>query len=202
MCRPDLRRGAAARACRSRWRRQAAKQSMAERVRAMVEFLELGVPTVDYGNNLRASSPRMGASRAPSPSPASCRPTFARSFAGPWALSLGGPVRACRGHLHHRRQGEGADAGRRPSAQLARHGAASASPSRDMPARIRWVGPWATATGPRASPFSDGGRDGRAEGARSSSAATISTRALVASAQPRDRGDAAMAPTPSPTGRR
>ena len=45
-------------------------------------------------------------------------------------VPLGGAVGRSRGHLPHRRQGEGADARRRAPAQLARHGARRASASR------------------------------------------------------------------------
>ena len=46
------------------------------------------------------------------------------------AVPLGGAVGRSGGHLPHRRQGEGADARQRAPAQLARHGARSASSSR------------------------------------------------------------------------
>ena len=62
------------------------------------------------------------------------------------SVPLGGAVGRSRGHLPHRRQGEGADAGRRAPAQLARHGAGRASPSRACRrASAGWA--WATGTG-------------------------------------------------------
>ena len=72
--------------------------------------------------------------------PAYIRPLFCRGI-GPfrWAALSGDPG----GHLPHRRQGEGADARRRASAQLARHGARSASSSR---ACRRASAGWASAT--------------------------------------------------------
>ena len=46
------------------------------------------------------------------------------------SVPLGGAVGRSGGHLPHRRQGQGADAGRPPPAPLARHGAERASASR------------------------------------------------------------------------
>ena len=43
---------------------QAAKQSMAVQVRAMLDFWEQGVPTLDYGNNIRQMAQEMGVHNA------------------------------------------------------------------------------------------------------------------------------------------
>ena len=101
---------------------RAAKESMAVHVRAMLEFWRRGVPTLDYGNNIRQMAKEMGVADAfdfPGFVPAYIRPLFCRGV-GPfrWAALSGNP----RGHLPHRRQGEGADAERSPPASLARHG--------------------------------------------------------------------------------
>ena len=123
---------------------KAAKQSMAGHVRAMLEFHKLGVPTVDYGNNIRQMALEEGVADAFSfPGlraglhPAAVLPRHR-------AVPLGRAVGRSRGHLPHRRQGEGADAGQRASAQLARHGAGSASSSRDCRRASAGSG-WATA---------------------------------------------------------
>ena len=56
---------------------KAAKQSMAVHVRAMLAFQQQGVPTFDYGNNIRQMAKEEGWPM-PSISPASSRPTSAR----------------------------------------------------------------------------------------------------------------------------
>jgi urocanate hydratase len=64
----------------------AAKQSMAEQVRAMLWFHHAGVPTVDYGNNLRQMAHDVGVDNAfdfPGFVPAYIRPLFCRGV-GPF----------------------------------------------------------------------------------------------------------------------
>ena len=73
----------------------AAKQSMAVHVRAMLEFHELGIPTFDYGNNIRQVALDQGVSDAfafPGFVPAYIRPLFCRGI-GPfrWAALSGDP---------------------------------------------------------------------------------------------------------------
>src|SRR6202043_2767559 len=73
----------------------AAKQSMAIHVRAMLEFWRRGVPTLDYGNNIRQMAKEMGISDAfdfPGFVPAYIRPLFCRGI-GPfrWAALSGDP---------------------------------------------------------------------------------------------------------------
>ena len=73
----------------------AAKASMAEQVRAMLAFHRQGVPTLDYGNNIRAMAQEMGVSDAfdfPGFVPAYIRPLFCRGI-GPfrWAALSGNP---------------------------------------------------------------------------------------------------------------
>lgn len=74
---------------------QAAKASMAEHVRAMLDFQRMGVPTLDYGNNIRQMAKDMGVADAfafPGFVPAYIRPLFCRGI-GPfrWAALSGDP---------------------------------------------------------------------------------------------------------------
>jgi urocanate hydratase len=74
---------------------QAAKASMATHVRAMLDFQKMGVPTLDYGNNIRQMAKDMGVSDAfdfPGFVPAYIRPLFCRGI-GPfrWAALSGDP---------------------------------------------------------------------------------------------------------------
>jgi len=73
----------------------AAKQSMADHVRAMLEFWRRGIPTLDYGNNIRQMAKEMGVRDAfdfPGFVPAYIRPLFCRGI-GPfrWAALSGDP---------------------------------------------------------------------------------------------------------------
>ena len=72
---------------------QAAKASMAVQVRAMLGFHALGIPTVDYGNNIRQMALEQGVKNAfdfPGFVPAYIRPLFCRGI-GPfrWAALSG-----------------------------------------------------------------------------------------------------------------
>ena len=74
---------------------RAAKASMAEHVRAMLEFHRRGIPTVDYGNNIRQMARDEGVADAfdfPGFVPAYIRPLFCRGV-GPfrWAALSGDP---------------------------------------------------------------------------------------------------------------
>ena len=74
---------------------RAAKESMAAHVRAMLEFWRRGVPTLDYGNNIRQMAKEMGVADAfdfPGFVPAYIRPLFCRGV-GPfrWAALSGDP---------------------------------------------------------------------------------------------------------------
>ncbi|MGA0594728.1 urocanate hydratase [Enterovirga sp. CN4-39] len=74
---------------------KAAKRSMAEHVRAMLDFHRMGVPTVDYGNNIRQMALEEGVADAfdfPGFVPAYIRPLFCRGV-GPfrWAALSGDP---------------------------------------------------------------------------------------------------------------
>ncbi len=74
---------------------KAAKASMAEQVRAMLGFHRAGVPTVDYGNNIRQMAKEEGLTDAfdfPGFVPAYIRPLFCRGV-GPfrWAALSGDP---------------------------------------------------------------------------------------------------------------
>ena len=73
----------------------AAKASMAEQVRAMVAFHRMGIPTVDYGNNIRQMAQDAGVADAfafPGFVPAYIRPLFCRGI-GPfrWVALSGDP---------------------------------------------------------------------------------------------------------------
>ena len=73
----------------------ASKRSMADQVRAMLEFHRMGVPTVDYGNNIRQMALETGVSDAfdfPGFVPAYIRPLFCRGV-GPfrWVALSGDP---------------------------------------------------------------------------------------------------------------
>jgi urocanate hydratase len=74
---------------------KAAKESMAVQVRAMLELHAAGIPTLDYGNNIRAMAQEMGVADAfafPGFVPAYIRPLFCRGI-GPfrWAALSGDP---------------------------------------------------------------------------------------------------------------
>ncbi|MBV8594068.1 MAG: urocanate hydratase [Caulobacteraceae bacterium] len=74
---------------------RAAKASMAEHVRAMLEYAHAGVPTVDYGNNIRQMALEEGVKDAfdfPGFVPAYIRPLFCRGV-GPfrWVALSGDP---------------------------------------------------------------------------------------------------------------
>ena len=96
---------------------RAAKASMAEHVRAMLAYAHSGVPTVDYGNNIRQMAFEEGVEDAfdfPGFVPAYIRPLFCRGI-GPfrWAALSGDPEDIYRtdarvrelipdnAHLHH-----------------------------------------------------------------------------------------------------
>ncbi|WP_262268583.1 urocanate hydratase [Microvirga yunnanensis] len=73
----------------------AARRSMAEHVRAMLDFHKAGVPTLDYGNNIRQMAKEEGVDDAfdfPGFVPAYIRPLFCRGI-GPfrWAALSGDP---------------------------------------------------------------------------------------------------------------
>ena len=74
---------------------KAAKQSMAVHVRAMLDFQKMGVPTFDYGNNIRQMAQEEGVDNAfdfPGFVPADIRPLFCQGI-GPfrWAALSGDP---------------------------------------------------------------------------------------------------------------
>ncbi len=74
---------------------KAAKQSMAAHVRAMLAFKALGIPTFDYGNNIRQMAKEVGVVEAfdfPGFVPAYIRPLFCRGV-GPfrWVALSGDP---------------------------------------------------------------------------------------------------------------
>jgi urocanate hydratase len=90
-----LERWAAMRAQDPKQVEEAARASMAEHVQAMLEFQAAGVPTVDYGNNIRQMAKEAGVANAfdfPGFVPAYIRPLFCRGI-GPfrWVALSGDP---------------------------------------------------------------------------------------------------------------
>ena len=74
---------------------KAAKESMGVQVRAMLDFQKMGVPTFDYGNNIRQMAKEVGVTNAfdfPGFVPAYIRPLFCRGV-GPfrWVALSGDP---------------------------------------------------------------------------------------------------------------
>ncbi len=74
---------------------KAAKASMAEHVRAMLAFQKMGIPTFDYGNNIRQMAKEVGVAEAfdfPGFVPAYIRPLFCKGI-GPfrWVALSGDP---------------------------------------------------------------------------------------------------------------
>ena len=101
---------------------RAAKQSMAEQVCAMVEFHKAGVPTFDYGNNIRQMAKDEGVADAfafPGFVPAYIRPLFCRGI-GPfrWVALSGDPQDIYRTDAKVKEL----ITGQRTPSQLARHG--------------------------------------------------------------------------------
>jgi len=77
----------------------AARKSIAKHVRAMLAFASQGIPTFDYGNNIRQVAKDEGVENAfdfPGFVPAYIRPLFCRGI-GPFRL--GGAVRRSRGYF-------------------------------------------------------------------------------------------------------
>ena len=133
---PNGRSGASAIRKRSN---SAAKQSMAVHVRAMLDFQRQGIPTLDYGNNIRQRALEMGVKDAFDFPGLRARLHPSAVLPRHRSVPLGRALGRSRGHLQDRRQGEGADAARQASASLARHGEA-AHHFQGLPARICWVG--------------------------------------------------------------
>ncbi len=161
---------------------RASRLSMKDQVRAMLDFQRMGIPTLDYGNNIRQMALEEGEAHAfdiPGFVPAYIRPRHR-------PVPLGRAVGRSGGHLPHRPAGEGADAGRAASPPLARHGAREdpfpGLAGTDLLGRPRRPAP----AGPRLQ--RDGGL-GRAEGADRDRPRPSRFR-LGREPQPRDRGDA------------
>ena len=165
---------------------KAARASMKRHVAAMVDFWNAGVPTLDYGNNIRQMAKEEGLENAfafPGFVPAYIRPLFCRGI-GPfrWAALSGDPEDIYRtdakvkelipddAHLHN-------------WLDMARERIAF----QGLPARICWVGLGQRAQArPR---LQRDGAHGRAEGAGRHRPRPSRLR-LGRLAEPRDRGDA------------
>ena len=149
----------------------AARASMRIQVEAMAAFAKAGIPTVDYGNNIRQMAHDAGFADAfcfPGFVPAYIRPLF---LPGRRPVPLGGAVRRSGGHRGHRRQGERADPGRPAPASMARHGRRANRIS--GPARAHLLGGAGRAP-PSGTRLQRDGGFRRAQSPPSSSAATIS----------------------------
>ena len=100
-----------------------ARASMKIHVQAMLDLKAKGAIVFDYGNNIRQVALEEGLKNAfDFPGLRACL-RAAALLRGHRAIPLGGALRRSRGHLSHRRKGEGADSGQQASASLARHGA-------------------------------------------------------------------------------
>ncbi len=175
----------------------AAKQSMKVQVQAMLDFWKAGVPTLDYGNNIRQMAqdegrePRLRLPRLR----AGLHPPAVLPRRRP--LPLVRPVRRPGGHLPDRRQGEGAAARQQAPGELAGDGARAHPVSGPAgphllgrPGRPREARPG----------LQRHGAQRRAEGADRDRPRPPRQR-LGRQPEPRDRGHEGTAPTPSPTGR-
>ena len=119
---------------------RAARASMATHVRAMLAFHKSGVPTLDYGNNIRQMAKEEGVADAfdfPGFVPAYIRPLV---LPGRRPVPLVRAVGRSRGHLPHRRQGEGAAARRQSTCTTGSTWRARRIHFQGLPARICWVG--------------------------------------------------------------
>ncbi len=126
---------------------QAAGESCAVHVKAMLEFHAMGVPTVDYGNNLRQVAHDYGVANAfdyPGFVPAYIRPLFCRGV-GP--VPLGGAVRRPGRHPQDRRQDEGTVPRRTSTCTSGWTWPSSASATRACP-RASAGSAWASGTAP------------------------------------------------------
>ncbi|MEY9717072.1 urocanate hydratase [Bradyrhizobium elkanii] len=164
----------------------AAKTSMVDHVQAMLDFHAQGIPTLDYGNNIRQMAKDMGLNQAfdfPGFVPAYIRPLFCRGV-GPfrWAALSGDPedIFKTDAKVKELMPNE------QPSAQLARHGQGAhqvpGAAGADLLGRARRP--------PSAWPClqRDGGAR-RAQGADRDRARSSRQR-LGGEPEPRDRGDA------------
>ena len=100
----------------------AARASMAKHVEAMLAFQAMGVPTFDYGNNIRQVAKDEGVPTR-STSRASCPPICGRCSAAASGRSAGSRCPAIPRTFTAPTQGEGADPRRSAPPPLARHGA-------------------------------------------------------------------------------
>ena len=154
--------------------------------RAMLDFYSAGVPTLDYGNNIRQVAKDEGVADAFD------FPGLRAGLYPPavlprrWTVPLGGALWRSGGHLSHRCQGERGDPGRSASCIIGSIWRVNGSHFRSLPARICWVGLGAS---PPARPrLQRDGRERRVEGADRHRPRPSRFR-LGRLAQPRDRSD-------------
>jgi urocanate hydratase len=122
-----------------------ARQHEGTHVKAMVDFWNAGVPTLDYGNNIRQVAKDEGLENAfafPGFVPAYIRPLFCKGI-GPfrWCALSGDPEDIYKTDA----EDEGAVSGQRPPAPVARHGARAHRSFRACPRASAGSG-WATGT--------------------------------------------------------
>ena len=106
----------------------------------MLAYAHAGVPTVDYGNNIRQMAHgrgRQGRVRLPG---LRARLYPAAVLPRRRAVPLGRPLGRSGGHLQDRRQGQGADAGQTRTCTIGSTWRAARIKFQGLPARICWVG--------------------------------------------------------------
>ena len=158
--------------------------SMAVHVRAMLELQKRGAKTFDYGNNIRGQAQKAGVAGRFRHSRLRSRNISGRSFASAKALSAGPPFRdkpqdiyvTDEAVLKEFPEDEALDRWIRKAQKQVKF--------QGLPARICWLG---TASGRGSAPSSTTSSRKARSARRSSSAATISTRArwLRRTAKPR-----------------
>ena len=177
--------------------REAAANSCAVHVQAMLQLQAMGIPTVDYGNNIRQVALDAGVKNAfdipgirPGVHPAAVLPRQG-------AFPVGRAVRRSGGHLQDRSQAEGTVSGRPAPQSLARPRARSHRVPGPARAHLLAGLGRTPSRGPRVQ------RDGaqrRVEGTDRHRSRSSGQR-LGRLAEPRDRSACATAPTRSRTGR-
>ena len=150
-------------------------------------FKAMGIPCVDYGNNIRQEAHDVGVQNAfdfPGFVPAYVRPLFCRGK-GPfrWVALSGDPG----GHLPDRREDQGCSSPTTATCTMARLGARAAIKFQGLPARICWLGLGERHIAGLA--FNEMVREGRSESADRHRPRPSRFR-LGRQPEPRDRSDA------------
>ena len=178
-------------------RRGRARRGMVAQVQAMLDWHAMGVPTLDYGNNIRQMALEEGVGRRLRLPGLRARLHPPAVLPRRRAVPLGGAVRRPRGHLPHRCQGARIDPDD-PHLHRWLDLARERIRFQGLPARICWVG-----LGDRHRlrlGLQRDGRDRRAEGPHRDRARPPGQR-LRREPEPGDGGDGRMGRTRCPTGR-